>query len=173
MLWDCLGEYTPVALHRSQLPFGLPHNWGKFYNGGSWQSGMGRFLSHRLTTKFVLSLHEFFWLVLCYVVWRQVTNEKNVSILMVCLGNKQLRGASHELFQHWSIIWSIFMPVWSKYLHSSFLSKQKYIYPLKLAIIGNFGLIRDFTAKFLESFCDSCWLRSMKFHFSRNVQQTC
>ena len=23
------------------------HNWGKFYNGGSWRSGMGRFFSHR------------------------------------------------------------------------------------------------------------------------------
>ena len=63
-------------------------------------------------------------------IWWSVRTRKNLAAL------------THELFQDWSLIWSIYIPFWLTYLHSSSLSKQNSSSDLlKLAVTGNFRFI--------------------------------
>ena len=50
---------------------------------------------------------------------------RNASTLMVCLGKKKLGSTSPWIVQkNWSLLWKMYIPVWPKYRHSSFLSKK-------------------------------------------------
>ena len=102
---------------------------------------------------------SFFWLVLCYVVWRQATTMK-----------KRLNFDGLSRQQPIARYFSWIVPTLvthMKHIHaclvkiSSFIfsrqTKNSPVYLLKLAIIRNFGLIRDFTAKFLKSFGKNLW----------------
>ena len=68
---------------------------------------------------------------------------------MVCLGKKNLGSFSRWIlpgfvpsmnFIAWSRIWSIYVPVWPIYLHSSFLSKQQFF--CRLFEISSHGKFR-------------------------------
>ena len=78
------------------------------------------YLTHLIFWKICLKsagLHIMSLLALAGFVWRHFTI-KNVSTLMVCLGKKQLGSTSHELFQDWSLIWNIYVPIWPIYPYS-------------------------------------------------------
>ena len=75
-----------------------------------------------------------FWLVFwCCVVWRRFTIDKKclnfggLSPLSSVWKRKKMGSYPDEYFQDWSLKESINIPVWSKYLHSSSLCKQKLI----------------------------------------------
>ena len=61
-----------------------------------------------------------------FVLFEGTSPLKNVLALMVCLGKKKFGSTSapHDLFLNWSLIWSIYIPVSTKYLHLSSLFKQ-------------------------------------------------
>ena len=95
-----------------------------------------------------------FWLVLCCVVWRQVTIPlKKCSTLMGCLGKKQL-GSFSPWIDPWLVTpyetftylfnWNIFIR-----LHSA--NKNYPVDLLKLAITGKFGLICDSRTQTINS----------------------
>ena len=114
-------------------------------------------------------LLESFWLLaLSCVVYRHFTIEKLPELWRTVRARKNLAALNHELFQEGSHIWSIYIPFWLTYLHSSSLRKQNSSSDLlKLAVTGNFRFIRDFTNKCLSSFRKNEWSESKNHGFSQ------
>ena len=104
------------------------------------------------------------------VVYRHFTKEKMPELWWSIRERKNWAALrpTHELFHEGSHIWSICIPFWLTYLHSSSLSKQNSsVDLLKLAVTGNFRFIRDFTNKFLSRFRKNEWSESKNHRFSK------
>ena len=81
---------------------------------------------------------------------------------------KNWAALTHVLFQYWSLMWRMYIPVLQKYLHLFSLSKQKsFVDLLKLAVTGKFGSI------FLTSFGKNKWAEHKSITFTGWYRRAC
>ena len=107
-----------------------------------------------------------FWLVLCCVVWRLFTIGKYLNF--DSLSRQEQLGAAlpHELFQDWSLIWSIYMPVWPKLSSFVFTQQTKIL----LQTFGNFAVAKKFCITYRNWTACQCCLFTYMFQEVKPVK---
>ena len=165
-----------MSLHTRIIPswMGVLGEWSRLFYSILSLGGLKKGLCVVWSTAKLQNSPEISWfawvflVALCCVVYRHFTMEKMPELWWSVWTRKHWAALPHELLQDWSLIWSIYIPFWLTYLHSSSLSKQNSSSDLlKLAVTGNFGFIRDFTNKFLSSFRKNEWSESKNHRFSQ------